>query len=57
MLPLLILTLVVSISSGVAKPIVTAKPDQLLDEEPPGCNHDEVRKAIPMHGVATCNMV
>ena len=50
-LQLLVLTLVSSISSSVAKPIVdnklnmNAEPDELLDEEPPGCNHDEVRAA------------
>ena len=50
-LQLLVLTLVSSISSGVAKPIVdnnlniNSEPDELLDKEPPGCNHDEVRTA------------
>ena len=46
-LQLLVLTLVSNgISSGVAKPIVdniNSEPDELLDKEPPGCNHDEVR--------------
>ena len=50
-LQLLVLTFVSGISSGVAKPIVDNKlnmnsePDELLDKEPPGCNHDEVRTA------------
>ena len=50
-LQLLVLTLVSNISSSVAKPIVDnklnmdAEPDELLDKEPLGCNHDEVRAA------------
>ena len=61
-LQLLILTLVSSISSSVAKPIVDnklnmdAKPDELL-EGPSGCNHDEVRAAIPMHSIASYNAI
>ena len=63
-LQLLVLTFVSNgISSSVAKPIVdnklnmNAEPDELLGEGPSGCNHDEVRAAIPMHSIASLNAI